>query len=169
MKWKEVRELVGGQEWRRKALILLYVHLLRIPITKASLQKGETCWLFYYTTILNVGFTEQRQILLYVLLLLNALLNIATSSNWLIPTLSVMHLHAHLAQALLSGSNRLRFAQLPGIMGEEVGKLAPRARDLEDFIHALQEKVDGRIGEVKKAVETWGRIELVDAVFEGMS
>jgi len=47
MKWKEIRELVGGQEWRRKALILLYAHLLRIPITKASLQKGETCRFIY--------------------------------------------------------------------------------------------------------------------------
>jgi translocation protein SEC63 len=120
-------------------------------------------------TILNVGFAEQTQILLHAPLLLNALLNIATSRNWLIPTLSVMRLHAHLAQALLPGSDRLRFAQLPGIKGEEVGKLAPHARDLEDFVHALQEKADGRIGEVKKAVETWGRIELVDAVFKGMS
>jgi len=59
--------------------------------------------------------------------------------------------------------------KLPGIKGEEVGKLAPHARDLEDFVYAFQEKVDGRIGEVKKAVETWGRIELVDAVFKGMS
>jgi translocation protein SEC63 len=58
---------------------------------------------------------------------------------------------------------------LPGIKGEEVGKLTPHARDLEDFVHAFQEKVDGRIGEVKKAVESWGRIELVDAVFKGMS
>ena len=47
MKWKEIRELVGGQEWRRKALILLYAHLLRIPITKANLQKGETCRFIY--------------------------------------------------------------------------------------------------------------------------
>ena len=125
--------------------------------------------MFYYATVLNVGFAEQTQVLLHAPLLLNALLNIVTSCNWLIPTLSVMCLHAHLAQALLPGSDRLWFAQLPGIKGEEVGKLAPHARDLEDFVHALQEKADGRIGEVKKAVETWGRIELVDAVFKGMS
>jgi hypothetical protein len=42
---------------------------------------------FYYTTILNIGFTEQTRILLHAPLLLNALLNIATSRNWLIPTL----------------------------------------------------------------------------------
>ena len=106
------------------------------------------------TTILNVGFTEQTQILLHAPLLLNALLNIVMSCNWLIPTLSVMRLHTHLAQALLPDSDRLRFAQLSRIKGEAVGKLAPHARDLEDFVHVFQEKVDGRIGEVKKAVET---------------
>jgi hypothetical protein len=37
---------------------------------------------------------------------------------------------------------------LPGIKAEEVGKLAPHARNLEDFVYVLQEKADGRIGEV---------------------
>lgn len=147
-KWSEVSRLCGTDAPRRKALILLYAHLLRLPIQSATLR------------------SEQSEILLQTPLLLNALLNIATSRNWLSPTLSVMRLHAYLTQALLPGSERLRFAQLPHIKVEEVATLAPAATDIGDFVHALEEQQDGRAIDAKKAISRWGRAEIVDAAFK---
>lgn len=40
-KWEEVRILCGDHESRRKALILIYAHLLRIPLQDSTLQEGE--------------------------------------------------------------------------------------------------------------------------------
>ncbi|KAF5388148.1 hypothetical protein D9615_000013 [Tricholomella constricta] len=147
-KWEEVKRLCGQDAPRRKALVLLYAHLLRLPIRSASLR------------------SEQTEILLQTPLLLSALLNISTSRNWLSPTLAVMRLHAYITQALLPGSERLRFAQLPGIKIDEVLTLAPEATDMGDFVHALEEKHDGRVVDVKKAIEKWGRAEIVDAAFK---
>ncbi|KAF8890379.1 Sec63 Brl domain-containing protein [Infundibulicybe gibba] len=146
-KWHEVRKLAGDQVSRRRALILMYAHLLRIPVVKPSLRQ------------------EQTQILLQTPLILNALLNVSISRNWLTPTLSVMRLHAFLSQALLPGADRLRFAQLPGIKSEEADKLAS-AKDVHEVISTLEEKQDGRVAEIQKAVERWGRIEIVDASFK---
>jgi translocation protein SEC63 len=78
-----------------------------------------------------------------------------------------MRLHAYLTQALVPGSERLRFAQLPGIKMDEASTLAPEATDMSDFVHALEEKQDGRVVDVKKAIEKWGRAEIVDAAFKG--
>ncbi|RDB15649.1 Translocation protein sec63 [Hypsizygus marmoreus] len=147
-KWDEVKKLCGSDASRRKALVLIYAHLLRLDITSSSLK------------------TEQREILLQTPHLLSALLNISISRNWLLPTLAIMRLHAYLAQALLPGSERLRFAQLPGIKTDEVSTLAPRAQDMGDFVHALEEKHDGRVVDVKKAMEKWGHVEIVDAAFK---
>ena len=112
---------------------------------------------------------EQTEILLQTPLLLGALLNISISRNWLLPTLAVMRLHAYLSQALPPGTERLHFAQLPGIKTDELASLAPHAKDIDDFLHVLQEKRDERLGDVKKAIEKWGRIEIVDAAFKGPS
>ncbi|KAG5645765.1 hypothetical protein DXG03_005302 [Asterophora parasitica] len=148
LKWEEVKRLCGQDAPRRKALVLLYAHLLRLPIQSVSLR------------------TEQTEILLQTPLLLTALLNIATSRNWLSSSIAVMRLHAYITQALLPGSERLRFAQLPNIKIDEVLTLAPEASDIADFVHALEEKQDGRVVDVKKAVAKWGRAEIVDAAFK---
>ena len=42
-KWDDLLKLAdasGGNENRRKAFVLLYAHLLRLPITNTTLQKG---------------------------------------------------------------------------------------------------------------------------------
>jgi translocation protein SEC63 len=80
-----------------------------------------------------------------------------------------MRLHAYLVQALLPGNENLRFAQLPGIQLDEVSLLPPSTRELEDVVGALEKNEDERLSEVRKAVRTWGRIELVDASFKGLS
>jgi translocation protein SEC63 len=80
-----------------------------------------------------------------------------------------MRLHAYLAQALIPGSERLRFAQLPGIKADEIDTLAPEAKDVSDVLSALEKKQDSRAVDVKMALQKWGRIEIVDAAFKGSS
>jgi translocation protein SEC63 len=80
-----------------------------------------------------------------------------------------MRLHAYLAQALLPGNEKLRFAQLPLIQSDEVASLPPANQKLEDLVAALEKNGDQRVGQVKKAVKTWGRLELVEASFKGKS
>ncbi|KAJ7580214.1 Sec63 Brl domain-containing protein [Mycena floridula] len=157
-KWNSIKQFAGLEgpeaEKKRRAMVLLYAYLLRLPIPKASLRQ------------------EQSELLLQLPLLLNALLSISTAHNWLLPTLAVLRLHSYFAQALLpgnvSGFSRQRFAQLPGIKTDEVeidGPLAPRAKDYKDFVMALEKSGDGRSIEVKKAVEKWGRLDVVYADF----
>ena len=77
-----------------------------------------------------------------------------------------MRLHAYLAQALLPGKEQLMFAQLPGVKLAEKGE---GAESIEDFVGKLEGKNDGRVAVMKRALETWGRLELVDASFKGRS
>jgi translocation protein SEC63 len=79
-----------------------------------------------------------------------------------------MRLHAYLTQAILPGIDRLQFAQLPGIMLDELTSFAPDAKDLDDFVQALEEKQDVRLMDTRKAMEKWGRIEIADAAFKGV-
>lgn len=78
-----------------------------------------------------------------------------------------MRLHAYLAQALPPIENeRLRLAQLPSISKTDVEAFA-NTKNLTDFADALESKKDERVGDVKKALEKWGAIEIVDATFKG--
>jgi len=100
-------------------------------------------------------------------LLLNALLNVCISRSWVVPTLAAMHLHAFIAQALpLNASDRLRLTQLPGIGSNDVESLSPRA-NMADIVYHLEEKQDGRAGDVKTALQKWGHVEIVEASFRG--
>lgn len=78
-----------------------------------------------------------------------------------------MRLHAYLTQALTPGNERLRFAQLPYIQGDELPNLGGNAVNLEEFVRSLDAKSDSRVTDIKKAVQTWGRLELVDVSFKG--
>ncbi|KAG6884804.1 hypothetical protein C0993_008168 [Termitomyces sp. T159_Od127] len=149
-KYHEVKKVCGDDTSARTGLILLYAYMLRLDIQSSILRK------------------EQKRLLLQTPLLLNALLNIATSRNWLSPSLAVMRLHAYITQALLPGPERMRFAQLPGIKLDEVLTLAPKAADLREFEQALVEKHDTRILDIKTVLAKWGRVEIVDAVFKGI-
>lgn len=111
-----------------------------------------------------MSLTEQAHLLLQTPVLLNALLTIATSRNWLAPTLSVMRLHAYLTQAILPGHEQSKFAQLPGVKPDEKTQGAPT---VEKFVESLEKNKDGRAAEAKHALQGWGRLELVDATFKG--
>ncbi|KAG6890192.1 hypothetical protein C0992_002849 [Termitomyces sp. T32_za158] len=147
-KYQEVKEVCGDDAATRTGLILLYAYMLRLDVQSSILRR------------------EQRKMLLQTSLLLNALLNIATSRNWLSPSLTVMRLHAYITQALLPGPERMRFAQLPGIKLEEALTLAPKTTDLREFEQTLVEKHDIRILDIKTVLAKWGRVEIVDAAFK---
>ncbi|PFH46819.1 hypothetical protein AMATHDRAFT_68973 [Amanita thiersii Skay4041] len=169
--WKVIGKAIkGGDEARRRGVILMYAHMLRIEVNSSNLIR------------------EQIRVVQQTPLLLNALLNITLSRNWLLPALSVMRLHAYLAQALPPSSYSLarapstkdqftpsefinplapQFAQLPGVSSsEEADDLAPHASDFNDFVHILEEKKDSRLLDVKTALKRWGHVDLVDASFK---
>ncbi|KAJ3507822.1 hypothetical protein NLJ89_g6088 [Agrocybe chaxingu] len=164
VKWTEVRRVAvdyDGKlyEARRRALVLLYAHLLRLEIKDTRLKK------------------QQKEVLLQTPLLLNALLNVSIVRTWLMPTLTIIRLYAFLAQALPpNASDKMRFTQLPGITTEDVAKFAEKAkersekdgkvRDMSDLLFELEAKEDGRARDVRKAMEKWGRVEIVDAAFK---
>jgi len=79
-----------------------------------------------------------------------------------------MRLHAYLSQAILPGSPGARWAQLPGLKNEEIRAFPPVSRDFMDIITVLegQEKI-ALASDARKTMESWGRIEIVDARFRG--
>lgn len=78
-----------------------------------------------------------------------------------------MRLHGYLAQALPPvESERLRLTQLPSIQKTDVEKLT-EAKSLTDLAEVLESKKDERASDVKKALDKWGAIEIVDAAFKG--
>ncbi|KAJ3554071.1 hypothetical protein NM688_g3297 [Phlebia brevispora] len=151
-KWsnlKRIAEVVPEKhEVRRRAFILLYAHLLRLPVSSSALR------------------AEQAKVLLQIPTLLNSLLNISISRNWLFPTLAVLRLHSYLAQALVPGDSTVKYAQLPGIEPEEAKKLSREASAFDELVDTMQQQKDGRTGEIKKAMSRWGRLDLVDASFK---
>ncbi|KAF8189741.1 Sec63 Brl domain-containing protein [Pholiota molesta] len=153
-RWTEVRRLAKDydgelHELRRTALVLLYAHLLRLKVNDPLLRK------------------QQQEVVLQTPLLLNALLNVAVARTWLLPTLTIMRLHAAFTQALPpNASEHLRLTQLPGLSTEDLQEIAPKAKTLTDVLRSLEEKADPRANDVKKAIERWGRVDLVSASFK---
>jgi translocation protein SEC63 len=102
--------------------------------------------------------------------LLNALLVITTARNWSQPTITAMRLHAYFVQGILPGSPGGRWAQLPGLKNEEIRAFPPISRDFMDIITVLEEQQKSALAaDARKTLESWGRIEIVDAMFRGMS
>ncbi|OCH84523.1 DnaJ-domain-containing protein [Obba rivulosa] len=149
-KWDDVKKLAdimpGEHENRRRAFVLLYAHVLRLPVENKTLRE------------------EQAELLLQTPTLLNSMLNISLARSWLLPTLAIMRLHAYLIQALPPGQEQMKFAQLPGIAPDEATRLA-QVDGVEDVVAALEAKSDSRAQEVKKTAQKWGRAEIVNASF----
>lgn len=78
-----------------------------------------------------------------------------------------MRLHAYLTQALYPGQESLKFAQLPGIKQSESQEFAKESDCIEGLAASLEEKQDGRLDDIKKAIARWGQLELVNASFKG--
>ncbi|PIL36583.1 transporter [Ganoderma sinense ZZ0214-1] len=150
-KWEELVRLAefvpGEHDTRRRAFILLYAHFLRVPLQSAALQK------------------EQTALLLQTPALLNSMLNITMSRNWLLPTIAAMRLHAYLTQALLPSKVDLRAAQLPGIQQSDAASLCKsESGDFSDAVSSLSDSSE--LGNAQKALERLGQTEIVDASFK---
>jgi translocation protein SEC63 len=72
-----------------------------------------------------------------------------------------MHIHQHLAQAILPGAEKM--TQFPGI--NDAAEDLPDS--LEALIEHLEETGDQRLDVLKKAGEKWGKLEVVDASYKG--
>jgi translocation protein SEC63 len=57
--------------------------------------------------------------------------------------------------------------QLPNVQDPDIDAFSPPNKNLTDIVDVLQPKNDERTENVRKALEKWGRIEIVDAVFKG--
>ena len=101
-------------------------------------------------------------------MLINSLLSICTTRNWLAPTLSAIRFQAYLIQAVPPGSDYLRYLQLPGVLPERASTLAKKAEVTVDALRVLDQEKDIKYAEVKNAVAKWGQIDLVDASFKGI-
>jgi len=127
----------------RRALALLYAHLLRIHLQDPGLQ------------------AEQDALLVGTQSYLNAMLSMTLAHNWLAATLQVMHLHASLAQAVLPDTDSL--LAFPSVRKEEVKMVEG---GIAGYVKALEEKGDPRLEMVKVVADKWGSLELVDAQFK---
>jgi translocation protein SEC63 len=77
-----------------------------------------------------------------------------------------MRLNAYFAQALPPIENeRLRLTQLPFIQKADVETLD--TKKLTEVADILESKKDERASVVRKALERWGTIEIIDAAFKG--
>ena len=111
--------------------------------------------------------TEQTRVLLQTPVLLNSMLNITMSRNWLLPTIAAMRLHAYLTQALLPGKEELKAAQLPGISPSDAPSLS--SSDSSDFsaaVSSLSKSDSASLHDAEKALERLGQTEIVDASFK---
>ncbi|EJF63141.1 translocation protein sec63 [Dichomitus squalens LYAD-421 SS1] len=146
---KVAEAVPGAHDSRRRAFVLLYAHLLRLPVHNSSLQK------------------EQTELLLQTPTLLNSMLNITMSRNWLLPTLAAMRLHAYITQALLPSKADLKAAQLPGIEQSEAAALSKsESTDFSDAVSTLSKSESSELVNAHKALECLGQTEIVDASFK---
>ena len=176
-KWATLAGAAGVRENKeaKMAFVLVSAHLLRIPVTNQSLRDGTrdsnlTIFKLTHSTL------EQTKILLHSPQVLSSLLNICLSRNWLGPSLAAVQLGAHLTQAVPpppktvkeSDKDWLKFSQLPDISLDEVDKF----KDIHGFdrlVQNLESSNDPRVGDVKKAVQNWGNIQIVGSSFKGRS
>jgi hypothetical protein len=79
-----------------------------------------------------------------------------------------MRLHGYFVQGILPGSPGARWAQLPGLKNEEIRAFPTTSRDFMDVITALDgQQKSALAADARKTLDSWGRIEVVDASFRG--
>jgi translocation protein SEC63 len=80
-----------------------------------------------------------------------------------------MRLYSSFAQAVPpNASDKLRLTQLPGVDPKNLASLPAKA-NMSDILHSLEEKKDPRTDDVRKTLEKWGRVEIIEASFRGKS
>jgi len=177
-KWGTLVAAAGirGSKDAKRAFILVSAHLLRIPVIDQSLRDGasNSC----VGCVLPTDFSsslEQTKILLQSPQVMNSLLNICLSRNWLTPSLAAVQLSAHLTQAVPpppktvkeSDKDWLKFSQLPDIALDEIDKFKD-VHGFDGLIQNLESSNDSRAVDVKKAVQNWGNVQIVGSTFKGL-
>ncbi|KAN0062721.1 secretory subunit [Thecaphora frezii] len=147
----------------RKALILLYAHVLRVDTPNARLTKAK----YQYA---------HRAVAL-----LNGLMSISLAHNWLDETLVIMGLIQRFVQAVpMIEGPEVELAQLPGVSVETAQQLI-KANPLASLgIQGLWKMAEGErkriitaggaspqeYDEAVKVMREWPRLEFVDAYFQ---
>ena len=147
----------------RKALILLYAHVLRIETSNARLTRAK--YEYAYKAVQ----------------LLNGMLSISLAHNWLAETTAIMNLIQRFVQAVpFHKDPAVELIQLPGMTHELASKLV-KANSLAGLgIQGLWKVpkderrkliTDAGVSDkdydfMNKAMSEWPRIELVDAFFK---
>ena len=65
-----------------------------------------------------------------------------------------------------SDKDYLKFSQLPGIALGEVEKFKD-VHGFDGLVQSLESSSDSRAGDVKKAVQNWGNVQIVGCTFRG--
>ncbi|KAG8701223.1 secretory subunit [Ceratobasidium sp. 395] len=146
-RWGTVAQTAKVPEARR-ALVLLYAHLLRLPVKNEVLQK------------------EQASLVLRAPTLLTSLMTMTLSRNWAASSLQLMHLHAYLAQAILPSplieSPSTALLQYPNIKKEDT--VTVHSGEVSDLLSRLDDK--DRASGVRAAAASSGKLEIIDAKFK---
>ncbi|CAE6450140.1 unnamed protein product [Rhizoctonia solani] len=146
-RWSTVAQTAKVPEARR-ALVLLYAHLLRLPVNNDVLRK------------------EQATLILRAPTLLTSLLTMTLSRNWAASSLQLMHLHAYLAQAILPSplieSPSTALLQYPNVKKEDTA--AVRSGEVSELLSNLSDK-DVASG-VRAAAANSGKLDIIDAKFK---
>lgn len=152
---EQVKEALGSKdtstfesiksEKAKVAFVLLYAHLLRLPVTSSDLK------------------SVQRELVLQTPLLLGSLLAMSLGHNWLPTSIDIMHLHACFTQAVTPGRSPL--LQYPFITEEEIAEA--KEKGLPGLVSDLKVKGDTRLKNVETVASHWGKLEVVDAQFRG--
>ncbi|CUA77177.1 Translocation protein SEC63 homolog [Mus musculus] [Rhizoctonia solani] len=146
-RWSTVSQTAKVPEARR-ALVLLYAHLLRLPVTNDVLRK------------------EQDTLILRAPTLLTSLLTMTLSRNWAASSLQLMHLHAYLAQAILPSplieSPSTALLQYPNVKREDT--VSVHSGDVSELLSNLGDK-DVASG-VRAAAANSGKLDIIDAKFK---
>ncbi|QRV72321.1 DnaJ domain protein [Ceratobasidium sp. AG-Ba] len=144
-RWSTVAQTAKIPEARR-ALVLLYAHLLRLPVKNDALKK------------------EQASLVLRAPTLLTSLMTMTLSRNWAASSLQLMHLHAYLAQAILPSplieSPTTALLQYPNVKKEDTVPI--RSGDVSELLSRLDDRASG----VRAAAQSAGKLEVIDAKFK---
>ena len=162
---------------RRKPSFSFPLTFLRIPVANHALRDGALTTNLERTPQTDqMSFQNPRKSCcnLPAPQVLNSLLDICLSRNWLTPSLAAVQLIAHLTQAVPphpktieeSDKDYLKFSQPPSISSGEVERFK-NVRGFDWLVQSLESTNDFRAEDVRKAIRNWGNDQIVGCTFRG--
>ena len=162
---------------RRKPSFSFPLTFLRIPVANHALRDGALTTNLERTPQTDpMSFQNPRKSCcnLPAPQVLNSLLDICLSRNWLTPSLAGVQPRAHLTRAVPHHSKTikeldkdyLKFSLLPGLALGEVEKFK-NAYGFNGLVQSLESLNDSRAGDAKKVVRNWGNVQIVGCTAKG--